>query len=117
ALVVKPDAYVVTLNSDYQDSWFIELDRATESLPRGLAKCKAYWRYWQSGREQSDRGVFPVVLWVVPDDRRKHQLVSGLAALPAAQCQVFSVALADQASATMFSGELFNTKQTKEVMT
>ncbi|MGY1651764.1 replication-relaxation family protein [Geodermatophilus sp. SYSU D01119] len=68
--VLKPDLYAVTAGAEYEDSWFIELDRATESLPTLLRKCAQYARYRQTGREQAARGVFPAVLWVVPDDRR-----------------------------------------------
>jgi hypothetical protein len=27
-------------------------------------------RYWQSGREQAETGIFPFVLWVTPDAAR-----------------------------------------------
>ena len=33
-LVLKPDAFVMTAVGDYVDSWFIELDRATEPTTR-----------------------------------------------------------------------------------
>ena len=42
------------------------------------SKAKTYCRYWQSGREQMNEGVFPTVLFVVPDDNRRTQDCSTL---------------------------------------
>lgn len=75
---LKPDLFAVTATAEYEDSWFIELDRATESLPTVLRKCAAYERYRQTGQEQTRRGVFPAVLWVVPDERRAQALTGAL---------------------------------------
>jgi hypothetical protein len=78
AETLKPDLYAVTANAEYEDSWFIELDRGTESLPTLLKKCAQYARYQRTGREQADHGVFPAVLWVVPDDRRAGALATAI---------------------------------------
>ena len=69
--VLKPDLYAVTASGDFEDSWFIEVDRGTESLPTLLRKCGQYEDYRRSGVEQRDRQVFPLVLWLLPDERRK----------------------------------------------
>lgn len=78
AETLKPDLYAVTANAEYEDSWFIEVDRATESLPTVLRKCAQYERYQRSGREQAARGVFPAVLWVVPDDGRATAMTAAI---------------------------------------
>jgi len=68
--VLKPDAYARLGFAGYEDSYFIEVDRGTES-PRTLElKAEAYLAYYNSGEEQHQRGVFPRVLWLVPDQPR-----------------------------------------------
>jgi Replication-relaxation len=64
--ILKPDLYVVTARGDYEDHWFLEIDRATESLPTLLKKCGQYQAYRHTGEAQQRHGVFPWVLWVVP---------------------------------------------------
>lgn len=72
--VLKPDLYAVTALGDFEDHWFIEVDRATESLPTLLRKCAQYEAYRAAGTEQRDHRVFPFVLWLLPDQRRAQQL-------------------------------------------
>ncbi len=78
--ILKPDLYAVTASDDFEDHWFIEIDRATESLPTLLKKCAQYEHYRRTGREQHDGGVFPAVVWVVPDEPRETKLRAALAA-------------------------------------
>jgi hypothetical protein len=78
--VLKPDLFAVTANGDYEDHWFIEVDRGTESLPTLLKQCSQYETYRRSGREQATTGVFPRVLWLLPDERRRDRLREALAA-------------------------------------
>jgi hypothetical protein len=78
--VLKPDLFAVTASGDYEDHWFVEVDRATESLPTLLRKCAQYEDYRRTGTEQHARGVFPLVVWVVPDDARAAKLTAGVAA-------------------------------------
>lgn len=70
-LTLKPDAYLELLNGEYEDHYFLEIDRSTESLARIVNTCKKYIEYYRSGVEQRQHGVFPFVLWIVPDDKRK----------------------------------------------
>lgn len=114
-LVLKPDAYVATATQDYLDSWFIELDRATEPMTAIVSKAKTYCRYWQSGREQMTEDVFPTVLFVVPDDNRRAQLLDALSRLPAEDRRLFQVATANTVVRSMVSGELINDSETKGV--
>lgn len=76
--VLKPDLYAVTATGEYEDHWFVELDRATESLPTLVRKCAQYERYRRTGREQAETGIFPLVVWVVPDDDRVTKLQAAL---------------------------------------
>jgi hypothetical protein len=78
--VLKPDLYAVTATSEYEDHLFVELDRATESLPTLVRKCAQYERYRRTGREQAATEVFPLVVWVVPDEQRAARLHSALSA-------------------------------------
>jgi len=71
---VKPDLYVVTGRGEFEDCWFIEIDRGTESPAAVTRKCRAYDLYWRSGVEQADHGTHPLVLWVAPDERRVKQI-------------------------------------------
>jgi len=76
---LKPDLYAVTSDGEYEDSWFFELDLATEAPSRIVSKCEQYQDYYRSGIEQSDYGVFPAVVWIVPDSKRKASLQSHVA--------------------------------------
>jgi len=76
--LLKPDLYAVTVTGEYEDHWFVELDRATESLPTLVRKCGQYERYRRTGREQVETGVFPLVVWVVPDYQRATKLQAAL---------------------------------------
>lgn len=73
--VLRPDAFVAVGSGDYELRWFVEVDRASESLPTVLRKCHLYADYYQSGVEQAAHdGVFPRVCWSVPDERRAERL-------------------------------------------
>jgi hypothetical protein len=78
--ILKPDLYAVTAAGDYEDHWFCEVDRATESLPTLLGKCAQYEAYRRTGSEQKRLGVFPLVLWVVPNQTRAAKLQAAIAA-------------------------------------
>jgi hypothetical protein len=101
---LKPDAFAVIHLHDFEDRIFIEIDRGTEPMPRITTKAKTYIRYWQTGREQSSTGVFPLVLWVTPDENRLALLVDALTDLPAEHWQLFMVTTTDQAAKQLTSG-------------
>ncbi|MGH9917351.1 MAG: replication-relaxation family protein, partial [Nitrososphaerales archaeon] len=103
-LTLKPDAFFVGESDDFVDRLFVEMDCSTEALPRIVDKAKVYVRYWQSGREQAETGVFPWVLWVVPNDQRLRQLVNGLSRLPAENRQLFAVATSAAAADQVLAG-------------
>lgn len=71
---LKPDLYAEISTSEFEDRWFIEVDRATESLTAIRTKCQAYLDYYRTGIEQQRSHVFPQVLWSVPTDKRARQI-------------------------------------------
>ena len=72
---VRPDLYVVTKSGKYRDSWFIEMDLATETSEVILTKCQRYFDYYLTRKEQERYGIFPTVLYIVPDIKRKEKLI------------------------------------------
>lgn len=77
---LKPDLFVVTANSEFEDSWFIEVDRGTESIPTLIRKCAQYEAYRRTGSEQHSRGVFPLVVWQLHNQARVDKLTAAIRA-------------------------------------
>lgn len=77
-VTLKPDLSLITASGDFEDHWFIEVDRDTEHLPKVLAKCAVYSRYAATGIEQQARGVFPRVLWLTPTETRANAIRSAI---------------------------------------
>lgn len=101
---LKPDLRVVTVQGDYEDSWFIEIDRATESMPTLIKQCRQYLAYRQTGREQADHDVFPAVLWVLPDERRLARLRDALAAARGFDRSIFRLTTIDRVAEVVAGG-------------
>jgi len=102
---LKPDLYAVTSDGAYEDSWFFELDMATEAPSRVVSKCEQYQEYCKAGIEQSDNGVFPAVVWIVPDQSRKASLQEHIAKSAAlTQKELFLVILPDELHALIRRG-------------
>lgn len=91
---LKPDLYAVTATSDYEDHWFLEADLATEHPPVVVRKAKVYQRYAATGVYQTRHGLFPAVIWVVPDRARRDALQTALAADHTLQQELFSIVTA-----------------------
>jgi hypothetical protein len=103
-VTLKPDAEVVLGLGQYEDRWFVEVDRATESGPTLARKAELYVRYWQTGAEQARTGVFPRVLWIVPDSARQSALTQILERSPAETWQLFAVATEADAVGRLLGG-------------
>lgn len=112
--VLRPDLYAVVAepgsttldgsaaqSNGFEDCWFIEVDRGTESLPTVLRKCGQYESYRRSGREQQQLGTFPRVLWLVPDDRRRARLAGAVGSARNLVAEMFIVAKADDLLSTI----------------
>ena len=82
---LKPDAHLVLEASGVIDDWWVEVDRATESLPTLRRKLTAYVDFARTG-QRGPGGVVPRVLVTVPNPKRKRavqQLINRLS-VPAA---------------------------------
>lgn len=98
-IALKPDAFVRVGVDDFELASFVEIDLGTESLPTIRRKCQVYLRYWRSGLEQQRSGVFPRVVWLVPDQHRLEGIASVLKRLPRDTADgLFTVALTERAS-------------------
>jgi hypothetical protein len=94
-VIVKPDAYVHLGFKDFERRAFVEVDLATESLPTIERKCLRFMAYWRSGIEQQRRGVFPMVVWLVPNEHRKANIERTIGRLAVEASGLFTVALTD----------------------
>jgi hypothetical protein len=74
AETLRPDLLVVIAHGDMEWHWFIEVDLATEHGPAVARKCRQYQRYFDSGREQAERGIFPKVGWLTTTSERAQRL-------------------------------------------
>jgi hypothetical protein len=100
-LILKPDAFVITTNETFEDRWFIEVDRNTESPTKLARHADRYRHYWQSGTEQHASGMFPKVLFVVPDPDRAETVNKTLARQPAEAWPLFAVVTFNDAAALL----------------
>ncbi|WP_282857232.1 replication-relaxation family protein [Pseudoclavibacter helvolus] len=73
-LTLRPDLRLEVTTREFRDSYFMEIDRATENPARVIAKCRQYQQYRRTGQEQHRAGTFPAVLWIVPHTKRRDQL-------------------------------------------
>lgn len=73
-LTLRPDLRLDITTREFRDSYFLEIDRATENPARVIAKCRQYQQYRRTGQEQQTAGAFPAVLWIVPHTKRRDQL-------------------------------------------
>jgi hypothetical protein len=101
--MLKPDAFLKLATAEYELSWFVEVDLATEALTTVKAKALRYHEYFRTGTEQAERGVFPRVLWIVPDARRAEAVQETLAPLPADAHRLFAVATTSEVLALLTS--------------
>jgi hypothetical protein len=81
------------------------VDRATQSASVLAQKCVAYRRYAATGREQERTGVFPQVLFLVPDERRKAFVVDVLAKQAPESWKLLRVGLFDEVVDLFARGE------------
>lgn len=93
--VLKPDLFAVTATADYEDHWFIEVDRGTEGIPTLIRQCRAYVRYRASGQEQVKSGVFPRVIWLLPHEERQRRFQAALSATRSLDSELFRAVTAD----------------------
>ncbi len=78
SISLRPDLYAETLCGEYRDRWFMEMDLDTEAIPIVLEKCRRYHQYYLTNKEQVATGKFPVVMWIVPSERREQNIVGAI---------------------------------------
>jgi hypothetical protein len=100
--VLKPDAFVVTGNDEFEFETFLEVDCGTETRPVLRRKAETYVAYWSSGEEQR-RGVFPKVLWQAPSDARAERITEVLGGLDPSHWRLFQV-VTPNATTTSLTG-------------
>lgn len=88
---LKPDSYVRLGAGDFEDSYFIEVDMGTEGSRALEHKLRDYLAYGASGLEQARHGVFPKVLWLVPDGQRVTVIRDCIERRPRSSWQLFEV--------------------------
>ena len=101
---LKPDLAVITESGGFEDYWFIEVDRATEPPNRVIKKCRQYQEYRRSEREQAKSGLFPAVVWVVPNERRRDQLRGRLASEVVNNDRLFTVVTSSNLETLVVAG-------------
>ncbi|WP_103338774.1 replication-relaxation family protein [Amycolatopsis sp. CA-126428] len=77
---LRPDAYLVLDTPTHAECWWIEVDQATETVPRLRAKLRTYLTHAAGGGSGPD-GVFPRVLITAPSRQRADvigSVISGL---------------------------------------
>jgi Replication-relaxation len=95
--VCKPDAYVKLGVGEYEHSWLLERDMATEALGTVERQARRHLDYYRSGVERRTRGVTPRVAWIVPDAARAEAVQTALDRLPTDAKKLFAVATAAEA--------------------
>ena len=99
--VLRPDLAVTITSPAYEDRYLIEVDRATENPGRIIATC---WRYQEHQAQASDGDVFPLVVWLVPTDRRRHRLERAIAHSTGLLRDLFRVIRLDQLPTLIHGG-------------
>lgn len=99
--VLRPDLAVTITSPAYEDRYLMEVDRATENPGRVIATC---WRYQEHQAQASDGGVFPLVVWLVPTDRRRHRLERAIAHSTGLLRDLFRVIRLDQLPTLIHGG-------------
>jgi hypothetical protein len=94
---IKADAYLLIRLGDVEDSWAIEVDKATESLPTLRRKLLAYVDFARAGQVGA-HVVTPRVLVTVPHVERLQAVRGLVAALPEPGGQLVTVVLETRAA-------------------
>jgi hypothetical protein len=89
---IKPDAFVVTSNGHVDQLWWLEVDRATESLSTIGRKLRVYLEFVHRG-ELGPRQAIPRVLITVPHDRRLAAIQRLIKQLPKPASELFVLAI------------------------
>lgn len=101
---LKPDLSLVTTCGEYEDHWFLEIDRSTEPPSRVVRACLKYEAYRQTGAERKRVGVFPAVVWITPDAKRANTLQGHITKTPGLSRDLYAVVQIDDLPALIKAG-------------
>ena len=102
--VLRPDLAVTITSPAYEDRYLVEVDRATENPGRVIATCWRYQEHQATSAQASDGDVFPLVVWLVPSDRRRHRLERAIAHSTGLLRDLFRVICLDQLPTLIHGG-------------
>ena len=102
--VLRPDLAVTITSPAYEDRYLMEVDRATENPGRVIATCWRYQEHQATSAQASDGDVFPLVVWLVPTDRRRHRLERAIAHSTGLLRDLFRVIRLDQLPTLIHGG-------------
>jgi hypothetical protein len=85
---LKPDAYLLLIQGQVRDHWWVEVDLATESLPTLKRKLAVYLDFAQNG-QLGPSGVIPRVLITTPAEGRYDAVRHLITRLPDPAEQLF----------------------------
>jgi len=102
--VLRPDLAVTITSPAYEDRYLMEVDRATENPGRVIATCWRYQEHQAASVQASDGDVFPLVVWLVPTDRRRHRLERAIAHSTGLLRELFRVIRLDQLPTLIHGG-------------
>ena len=102
--VLRPDLAVTVTSPAYEDRYLVEVDRATENPGRVIATCWRYQEHQAASSQAGDGGVFPLVVLLVPNDRRRHRLERAIAHSTGLLRDLFRVIRLDQLPALIHGG-------------
>ena len=94
---LKPDASVRVSSAAHFDSWWIEVDLATEHVPTIRRKLMTYVEFYNRGQLGPDN-IMPWVLVVVPDVKRYSDIVRLIPQLSPQASELFTVVLHNDAA-------------------
>jgi hypothetical protein len=94
---LKPDLRLTLDIGGGELHWFVEVDRGTEHRDALTYKATTYMAAWREGGEQVRAGVFPRVLWIVPNTRRQKVMAELWAATPGLPAAMMTSCLRAQA--------------------
>jgi hypothetical protein len=102
---LKPDAYVALATTEFVDHTWVEVDRATESLPRLRSKLGSYIDFVNRG-QLGPQGLVPQVLVAVPDEKRAEAVRREIGRLPEPAGELFDVVLHGEAADSLVAALL-----------
>lgn len=106
ARFLKPDLYVNLHIKEWEQFYWFEVDNNTENPKRIIRKAKEYIKYVNSGMPYREFGVIPFVVWIVPNIKRREQLLRYIhEAIPKAE-MLFRVITLDELETLIAGSEI-----------